>query len=269
MDKLQALAIIAAGIGAGAINTMVGSGSLVSFPVLLAFGYSPVSANIANTIGLVPGSISGVVGYRHELSGQRHRILALGVTSLIGAVIGAALLLLLPASVFTAVIPVIIGLAVVLVLLQPRLAAANERRSRLDAPARAGMDGRTDRPSAPPGGPPSAAVRAAVAATGVYGGYFSAAQGILLLAVLGLGLRDSLQRINALKNVLQLVVNVVAALVFVLVADVEWSVCALLATGSLLGGKLGSVIGRALSPLLLRSFVAVVGVAAIYVLAFT
>ncbi len=243
----EVLAILAAGAAAGTINTVVGSGSMVTFPVLLAFGYSPVVANVTNTVGLVPGSLAGVVGYRRELEGQRTRIVRFVLVAIAGATAGAALLLSLPASAFDAIVPAFVALALVLVLLQPRLARRVQAR----------------RSSGGGDGPLTAA---AVFATSVYGGYFSAAQGILLLAVLGLALPEDLQRVNALKNVLQLTVNVVSALVFVLVADVAWSAAGLVAVGAVAGGLLGARYGRRLSPPVLRAVVVVVGVAALVLL---
>src|SRR5690242_17543103 len=178
MDVGEVIAIGLAGLAAGAINTVVGSGTLITFPVLLAFGYAPVTANVSNTIGLVPGSISGAVGYRRELEGQRSRALRLGTASLFGGAVGAALLLVLPASAFKAIVPVFIAIALVLVVLQPRISAA--------LAARHGEAVEHRRVSA-----------AAAYLTGVYGGYFGAAQGIMLLAVLGVTLPEPLQRVNA------------------------------------------------------------------------
>ena len=253
MNLLEGASIALAGVGAGAVNTIVGSGSLVTFPVLLAFGYPPVVANVTNTIGLVPGSISGAVGYRRELKGQGPRVRRMGVASLIGAVIGAALLLVLPAAAFKTIVPIIIALAIVLVIFQPRLGRVLERRR-----ATMGRDGAEGREGW--------LILLAVFATGVYGGYFSAAQGILLLAVLGLGLPETLQRVNALKNVLQLIVNVVAAAVFAVVADVAWEAAGLMAVGALVGGQLGAHFGRRLPPTALRIAIVVIGVVAIFML---
>lgn len=247
MGLLEAIAIAAAGVAAGAINTVVGSGTLVSFPVLLAFGYPPVVANVANTVGLVPGSISGAVGYRRELAGQSRRIKRFGAASLVGAVTGALLLLVLPASVFKTVVPVIIALAIVLIIIQPRLAKRLERRQ--ESGTREGW-----------------LVNLAVYGSGVYGGYFSAAQGILLLAVLGLALPEDIQRVNALKNVLQLIVNVVAAIVFVLVTHVAWAAAGLIAVGAVIGGQLGAHFGRRLPAAALRGLIIVIGVIAIVML---
>jgi uncharacterized membrane protein YfcA len=242
---LQALGVFAAGIGAGTINTVVGSGTLLTFPVLLAVGLTPVTANVSNTIGLVPGSLSGAVGYRRELAGQRQRLLRLGGYSLAGGLIGAVLLLVLPAGAFRAIVPVLIGLALVLVVVQPWLTA------RL---AKAGRH--------PSHRVPAAALPIGVLLTGVYGGYFGAAQGVLLVGLLGLLLEEDLQRVNAAKNVLALIVNAVAASVFVVFAHVSWTAAALVAAGSVLGGQLGAHVGRRLSPVVLRGVIVVIGIVA-------
>jgi uncharacterized membrane protein YfcA len=244
MTELEAAAILVAGVAAGTINAVVGSGTLITFPVLLAVGYPPVVANVSNTVGLVPGSITGAIGYREELAGQGGRALRLGCASLAGGVTGAVLLLELPESAFEAIVPVFIAIALVLIVFQPRLSRRLGR----------------ERPAGHHGGP---AVVLGVFGGGIYGGYFGAAQGILLLGILGLGLPDDLQRINALKNVLAGIVNLVAGVVFVLVADVAWGAALLLAAGAILGGWLGARYGRRLPPGVLRAVIVVVGLAAI------
>ena len=245
MTPLQGAAVVLAGMFAGGINTVVGSGTLVTFPVLLAVGYPPVVANVSNSLGLVPGSVSGAVGYRRELAGQRGRLFRLGTASALGGILGAVLLLLLPASAFETIVPVLIVLALVLVVVQPwlarRLAATQEQRH-------------------PHGGVP---LLLAIFATGVYGGYFGAAQGVLLLALMGILMDETLQRINAVKNVLAAVVNLVSGIVFVFVADVAWEAVLLLAAGSIVGGQLGARVGRRLPGAVLRGVIVVVGVAAI------
>ncbi len=246
MTPLHAVAIFAAGIIAGAINTVVGSGTLFTFPVLLAFGYAPVTANVSNTIGLVPGSAAGAYGYRQELRGQRDRAMKPTVASVLGAAVGAVLLLTLPASAFKAIVPVFIAIALVLILVQPRLTAALEARSKQRR--RHGV---------------GALTLVATFGSGVYGGYFGAAQGILLLAILTLALDDTLQRINALKVILAGVVNLVAGMVFVFAAHVVWDAAALIAVGSTLGGLGGARMGRRLSPVVLRAVIVVVGILSI------
>jgi uncharacterized membrane protein YfcA len=232
-------------MAAGGINTIVGSGTLVTFPVLLAFGYAPVTANVSNTVGLVPGGVSGAIGYRRELRGQGLRTLRFALVSATGGICGAVLLLVLPAEAFRTIVPAFIVVALVGIVLQPQLTllVARHRTSQQ------GHEG--------------ALTRLGVLVTGIYGGYFGAAQGILLLAVLGLALPEDLQRVNALKNVLATLVNLVAALVFVVVADIAWAPAALIAGGSILGAQVGARYGRQLSPTALRATIVVVGVAAI------
>jgi uncharacterized protein len=197
---LEIAAVLLAGVAAGTINTVVGSGTLITFPTLLALGVPPVTANVSNTVGLVPGSLSGAVGYRRELAGQRHRLLRLASASVLGGIAGAVLLLVLPSSAFDAIVPVLIGIGVLLVVTGPAI----QRRVAARHEARGGI---------PEHG--AAWVWPAVAGAGVYGGYFGAAQGVLLMAILGIGVDDDLQRHNATKNVLALLVNFVAAVVFI------------------------------------------------------
>jgi hypothetical protein len=246
LSLAEVVCIALAGLAAGTINTVVGSGTLITFPVLLAFGYAPVTANVSNTIGLVPGSVSGAIGYRAELSGQRARALRLGTASVLGGATGAVLLLVLPSSAFKEIVPVFIAIAVILTVLQPRINGWLARRR--EGPHRT----------------PLALTGAAVYLTGVYGGYFGAAQGILLLAILGIALDQSLQRTNALKNVLAGLVNGVAGLYFIFAAPhIAWGPAALIAGASIVGGQLGARYGRRLSPDALRALIVIVGIAAI------
>ncbi len=210
-----------------------------------------MTANVSNTIGLVPGSVTGAWGYRRELGGQRGRVVRLASASLIGGVIGGVLLLVLPEDAFEAIVPALILVGVVLVITGPRLSAWVARRAE--------ERGTGDRLFA-------WWVWPAVLVTGVYGGYFGAAQGVLLMAVLGIGVADSLQRLNGVKNVLAAIVNGVAGLLFIFVADVDWLVVLLIAVGSVIGGLLGASVGRRLPPLALRVTIVVVGVAALTVL---
>lgn len=246
MSSLDAVLIVLAGFGAGTINTIVGSGSLITFPTLLAVGFPPVVANVTNTVGLVPGSAAGAFGYRRELAGQRGRLVRLGSATLLGALSGGLLLLMLPEGVFKTVVPALIALACVLVVIQPWLV----RRLRFTRPHGNG-------------GP---LVWLAIFASGIYGGYFGAAQGVILIAILALGFNDDLQRANAAKNVLAGLANLVAGLLFMLVADVAWFAALLVALGATLGGVVGAQVGRRLPPLVLRGFVVLVGLAAIVAL---
>ncbi|MFJ3764362.1 sulfite exporter TauE/SafE family protein [Streptomyces sp. NPDC090082] len=245
----EALAVFAAGIGAGTINTIVGSGTLITFPVLLATGLPPITANVSNALGLVPGSVSGAIGYRRELKGQKNRVLRLGAVALLGGLIGAMLLLALPSEAFDAIVPVLIGLALVLVLFQPRIAAAVQRRRE-----------RTGTEAHPDGGP---VLLSGILLASMYGGYFGAAQGVLYLSLMGLLLHDDLQRINAVKNILGALVNGVAAVFFLFVADFDWTAVLLIAVGSTLGGQLGAKVGRRLPPAVLRGVIIAVGIVAI------
>lgn len=249
MTPLEIVAVLLAGTAAGTINTVVGSGTLITFPTLLALGMPPVLANVSNNVGLVPGAVSGAIGYRKELGGQKKRLMRLGSASILGSFVGAAALLLLPEAAFDAVVPVLIGLGCVLVLVQPRI-------SRVVA-ARAEARG-VERPEHG-----AFWVWAMVLLCGVYGGYFGAAQGVLLMAVLGVGLSQSMQRNNAAKNVLASLNNGVAALVFIAVTDIDWLIAGLIAVGSTIGGQIGATVGRRLPPLALRLTIVTVGVVAI------
>lgn len=245
MSLFHAVAIFAAGVAAGLINTVVGSGTLVTFPVLLAFGYAPVVANVSNTVGLVPGSAAGALAYRRELSGQWGRVSRLAFASILGALGGAVLLLSLPASAFKAIVPVFIAIALVLIVIQPRLSRALDAR-RVRAHQRVGI-----------------LTMVAVFTAGLYGGYFGAAQGILLLAILTLSLDDQLQRLNALKVVLTGLVNLVSGTVFIVVAQIAWLPTVLIAGGSIVGAVIGARGGRRLPPRALRAVIVVVGIGAI------
>jgi uncharacterized protein len=236
MTVLEALAIMGAGAVAGAVNTVVGSGSLVTFPTLLAVGYAPVTANVSNTVGLVPGGVSGMIGYRRELRGQWRRTAILGTGTTIGAVIGGILLLQLPGKVFDAVVPILILLAVGLMALRPS-PKLHEGGNNM------------------PGGVASSFF------TGIYGGYFGAAQGIILISLLRLCFHDDLQVLNAIKNVLAGLANFVAGVLFVVVAHVAWGAAALIAIGSTVGAQIGARYGRRLPQELLRRIVIVYGLA--------
>jgi uncharacterized membrane protein YfcA len=237
----HAVIIVAVGTAAGMINTIVGSGSLVTFPTLLALGYAPVLANVTNTVGLITGSVSGAVGYRRELRGQWRRVLTLTPAVVVGGVLGAVLLLELPPGVFRDVVPALILLAVALVLVQPRM--AKRRAERQTAPREH----------------PGPLLHGGVFGTAVYGGYFGAAQGVILLALLGITIDEDLQRLNGVKNVLAATVNGVAAIVFVFATRIAWPAAGLLVVGSSVGGQLGAVVGRRLPAPVLRIAIALIG----------
>jgi uncharacterized membrane protein YfcA len=255
VSALEVVVVLLAGGAAGAINAVVGSGTLITFPVLLALGYAPVVANVSNTIGLVPGSLAGAFGYREELQGQRGRFLRLAGVAAAGGLTGAILLLTLPGEAFSFIVVPLIAIALVLVVLQPRISAALAARDNDDGDGE-GDDGGSAREVGPP-------LALGMFAASTYGGYFGAAQGILYMGILGVGLADHVQRTNALKNVLAALVNGMAAVVFIAVADVAWLPVILIAAGSGLGGLLGARIGRRLSPAFLRGVIVVVGLVAI------
>jgi hypothetical protein len=240
----EAAIIALAGLWAGLINAVVGSGTLVTFPVLVALGYPPVTATTSNAIGLITGSITGAVGYRSELEGQGRRLTRYGVASLLGAIVGAVLLLKLPADAFETIVPGLVGLSVILVLVQPLLSRRLSNRTAVDRTA-------------------SPLLYVLIFLVGIYGGYFTAAQGIMLVGVMGLLVADPLQRLNAFKNALAAVVNVVAGVIYAFVAPVSWPVVAVLAVSSTVGGLLGATVGKRLSPRVLRGVIVVIGVAAV------
>jgi uncharacterized protein len=284
------------GLTTGVLNTVAGGGSLLSFPALLALGYPPLIANVTNTVGVFPSSVGGAIGYRRELEGQAGRWVLLAAVCTAGSLLGAWLLLVLPESTFEAAVPVLIGLASLLVLVQPWLARSLPRLRR--ARARAGVGpGAKAAPRAQPAprakpAPRAQAAPAAQAAPGaqpapaatpptplwrqwpllltvlaisIYGGYFGAAMGVLLIGVLGLFLGGSLQRTNALKNSLTATVNGVAAVVFLFLGPVVWSVALVLGVSTVLGGMAGALIARRLSDRALRLAVVLIGLgAAVY-----
>ena len=242
--------IALAGVGAGAINAVVGSGTLITFPTLVALGYPPVTSTMSNAVGLVAGSASGTWGYRRELRGQWHRLRWQLPASFLGAGLGAWLLLHLPERVFQEIVPVLLILALVLVVVGPRIQDWARRRSEAAG-------------ESPEHVSPNKMVMLVIAtfAVGAYGGYFTAAQGILLIAAMGALLPEDMQRMNAAKNLLSLVVNVVAAAAYTIVAfdRISWLAAGLIALGSTIGGFLGARYGRRLSPNTLRAMIVVVG----------
>lgn len=244
-----------AGFGAGAINALVGSGTLITFPTLVALGYPPVTATMSNAVGLVAGSASGTWGYRAELAGQWDRLRWQLPASLTGAALGAFLLLHLPAKVFVEVVPALLVLALVLVVLGPRIQSWARRRAE--------QSGRSAEHISPAR---MALLVLGTFAIGVYGGYFTAAQGILLFGLMGALLPESMQRMNAAKNLTTLLVNIVAAVGYTLVAPdrISWPVAALIAAGSLAGGSIGARYGRRLSSNALRALIVVVGAIGLY-----
>jgi len=245
LSALEAIAVAAAGFGAGTINALIGSGTLITFPVLLAVGYPPVVANVSNNVGLVPGAATSAVAYRAELAGSRPRLQRFSPATASGAVVGAVLLLALPASAFKAIVPVLIAVSLVLIVFQPRITAWVTARRR------------THRPH---GGP---LLVLGIFGTGVYGGYFGAGQGILLFGLLATSLGGDLRHVNAIRAVLAGTANLIAAIVFLFIADIAWLPAVLIAVGATVGGLFGAGVGRRLSDPWLRAIIVVVGLAAI------
>ncbi|KAB7744507.1 TSUP family transporter [Nostocoides sp. F2B08] len=250
MSALEAVAILLAGFGAGMINAVVGSGTLITFPTLLWAGYAPVTANVSNTLGLVAGGVAGSWGYRGELVGAGPTLRRLLPMSVIGAAVGAVLVIVLPPGVFEAAVPVLIGVGAFLVVAGPRLQAAMARH-------RPAADGH--------GQTPGVALLVGVMLAGMYGGYFGAAQGVILIGLLSLLTTDPLQRINGYKNILATAANVVGALTFLVIAPdrVVWEVVGLIALGSVAGGIVGAAVGRRIPTTPLRIVVLVISVIAI------
>ena len=246
---IESIAIFAAGVWAGGINVIVGSGSLVTFPTLLLFGYPPLTANVSNNIGMVAGGVSGIYGYRRELRPNRSILVRLAPASVAGALAGAILLLVLPAEAFMTIVPVLIAIGLLMVIIGPSI----QRRT-----AAAHHEGSTSALS-------RILLTIGIFAIGMYGGYFGAAQGILFVGLMGMILSDGIQRITAIKNVLATVVNFVAALTFMAVAThhIDWSLVALISGGAFVGGYLGAQFGRRLSPSVLRVVIVVIGLVAL------
>jgi uncharacterized membrane protein YfcA len=251
----EVFAVLAAGFGAGALNSAVGSGSLLSFPVLVATGLPPLSATVTNSLGVIAGGITGSFGYRREIAALRRWLPWTLVGAFLGALAGAWLLLHLPSTTFDRVVPVLVGLAAVLVAVQPLLDRALAHR-------------RDTHPDTPLGRGRLTALGVGAFGTSTYGGYFSASQGVLLMGVAGLIAPQPLQRLNALKNITTFTVNTVAATAYVVFAPdrVAWSAAGLLALGSLAGGVAGSTVGRRLPATLLRAAILVLAVVAIVLL---
>jgi uncharacterized membrane protein YfcA len=240
------------GILAGGVNTIAGGGSLISFPALLAIGFTPLVANVTNTTGLLPGYLGGTLAYRAELADQRARARPLAAAGVAGALVGSVVLLTTPADVFQRIVPFLVLLACGLLFAQPRLSRLARRRE--------------ERTTGRRGSPVLATATAFLG--GVYGAYFGAGLGIMLMALLGVALDDALQRLNALKGLLSLVINAVAALIFALFGPVSWLAVVVLAASSLLGGNLGGRAAKRLSDAVLRAAVVVCGCGVAVVLLF-
>jgi uncharacterized membrane protein YfcA len=252
VEFFSGILVFFAGLWAGTINSVVGSGTLVTFPVLIALGLAPVTASMSNAMGLVAGGAAGAWGYRRELKGRGRQLLRLLPASLLGGISGAWLLLHLPEQVFHYAAPVLIVLALLMVVFQPRLQCWV--RTREENPEHALRDKHH-----------SVLLVVLVFLAGVYGGYFVAAQGILLVAILGIFMTGTIQNANAMKNILVLGVNLIAATSYLLFAfgRINWTVVAIIAVSSLIGGLVGSKVGRRLSPPVLRGVIFALGLVAL------
>ena len=238
----------AAGFVAGAMNAVAGGGTLIAFPALLATGMTARMANIVSTIGLVPGYAGGSYAYRRELAGQGQRVRALAIASVIGGIAGAVIFLVTPAHSFRIIVPYLILAACGLLAVQPRLAARVAARQRQSE-----SDGAT-------GSKVGWEVQAGVLLAGVYGSYFGAGLGVLLLGILGIFLVEGMQRLNALKGLLSLVINAVSVIVFVINGEVAWGYTVVLGVSAWVGGALGVGVARRLPGEVLRWSIVVLGV---------
>lgn len=243
LDVARLLLVAGAALLAGAVNAVAGGGTLLSFPALLLLGFPALTANVTNTLGLLPGYAGGSIAYRAELSVQGQRVLFLGPISVVGAVGGAILLTRTSNSVFAAVVPWLILFACGLLLVQP--VVTSRVRSR--------------RPEREQHRAPILAVAQFLG--GIYGAFFGAGLGVMMLAVLGLFIRDDLQRINALKGMMALIINVVAAIYFAFFGPVSWTAVAVMLPASAAGGFAGVALARRLRPAVLRTLVVAFGIA--------
>jgi hypothetical protein len=238
MDLDQAMVLAAAGVGAGVVNAVAGGGSLITFPAMVAIGLPPVAANVSNSVAVCPGYLSSVVGSRHDLAGQRGLVRATLPVAAVGTVAGCVLLLLTPARAFELVVPFLVLAATAMLAFQQRLR---------------GLVGQPHRRRAGRGVPVLVFVGA------VYGGYFGAALGVMLVAGLALVLDETLNRVNALKNLLSAAVGVVTVLVFAAFGPVNWAAVAVVAPATVLGGYAGARLARRLPAPVLRAVIVAFG----------
>ena len=252
MRLFEAAMLFLAGIAAGTMNSVVGSGGLVTFPTLLAFGYSPLVANMTNNMGSMPGALSGAFVMRKEMQTQWARILRLSTLTFIGGLAGALLLLMIPAAAFKQIVPILIALALVLIIIQPRLQARAAKREVEVGPRKIAGDRRRQ-----------ISGDISIFLTGIYGGYFGAAQGILLMSILGAMFDETIQKLNSVKIMLAVSANMAAAIVFIVHGGVAWEAAGAISVGSLIGGVLGAHIGRRLPTPVYRGFIVFVGLVAI------
>ena len=237
------LAALAA-LAAGTINALAGGGTLITFPALVALGVPAVQSNVTNTVALCPGYFGGAHAQRHDLVGQEHRVRRLAIAAAIGGLTGSILLVSSSEKLFRGIVPFLVLGACALLALQDSIKRRLPRRTEHHADRR-----------------PSWPTTFAVGGASVYGGYFGAGLGIILLAVLGILVDDTTKRVNALKQTISLVTNVVAALFFLTSGKVVWSLALVMAPASLLGGALGGRLVGRINPLVLRAIVIASGIA--------
>ena len=243
LELWSVLLLVVAGVIAGAINAAAGGGSLVTFPALIAVGMPPLVANVTNNVAVFPGYVTGAIGYRQGLGGQGRRVFPLAVASAVGGLAGVVLVLVSSEAAFTGIVPFLVLTACALLAAQPFLGRFMGKRSGLrEKPGLGAVAGQT--------------------IVAVYGGYFSAALGVAVLALLGLVFEDTLQRLNALKALLQLVIGGAAALGFALLAPVDWTAVAIVGTASLIGGQLGARLAQRVNDRGLRGAIVAYGVLA-------
>jgi uncharacterized protein len=241
----DAAAVAAAGAAAGAANSIAGGGSLITFSTLVALGLPQLSANVTNTVGLIPGAVSGTLGYADTLGGQRRRILEVAIPTVAGAVLGTILLLVTPNDTFEVIVPGLVAACCLLLLFQPRLVVIMTHAGNEHSPLLAG----------------------GLVAAGAYGAYFGAAVSILLLALLTLFVAEGVQRLNGIKILLAGLTNLVAAFAYVFLAPVRWPYAVVMMAATLVGGISGARLARRVSGDALRVGIACVGLVVAGVLA--
>lgn len=242
---LELLAVAAAGAAAGAANSVAGGGALITFPTMVALGLPPLSANVTNTVGIVPASVGGALGYRDLLREQGRRFRRLLPPLLLGAAVGSAALLLTSNEAFEAIVPVLVAASCLLLLFQPRLIPHISHAGNEHSPY----------------------LLAGIAFCGAYQAYFGSAVSILVLAILALFVADTMQHLNGMKILIAGCSNLLAAVIYAFLAPVEWSYVAVLMVASLLGGRVGAHYARRIPADPLRISIAAVGLVVAAVLA--
>jgi uncharacterized membrane protein YfcA len=239
VGNVELLAVVAMGLAAGVINGIAGAGALITFPVMIALGLTPLQANVSNSIGVVPGNIAAAVGFRRELRTQRPLLRRVVPPAVVGSLIGGVVLFLLPEKVFTFIVPVLLGLGALLTLLQPVVSRKLRSMSVHKGPLRSSVFGAS-----------------------AYGGYFGVGVGVILFAVLGLFSKGTTHELNAVKTVLQGIANGVAGLLFCFIAPVNWPVTIVFGLSTAVAGPIGAYLSRKIPPAPLRYAIGTLGLAA-------